>query len=116
MLLNINNDILNTALAAIMISGIAAGLLSGEVYIPYTALAVAGLVWYFVCRWEMPRPVVEYVVLVACMLLAVSTYADTKHILTSPNIASVACMMAGLVGLGVVLRWAVSHTPPTLRV
>ena len=115
MVLNINS-ILNTTLAGIMMSGIAVGLLSGETYIPHTALAVAGLVWYFVCRWEMPRPVVGYVVLVACILLAVSTYVDMKHILTSPNITGVMCMIGGLVGLGVVLRWAVSRTPPVLRV
>lgn len=109
MQLNVDTGITGTVLAGIMAAGIVAGLLAETAYVPYTALAACGLVWYFLCRRTAPRPVIGYAVLGACILLAVSAYSDTKHIIHQPDMAGVACMVAGLTGLVVVSRWAVSR-------
>ena len=109
--MNVDTNIIDTALAGVMAAGIVMGLLAGMAYVPYMALAVSGLVWYFLCRRTVPRLAVGYVVLGACALLAVSTYNDAKHIIYQPDVVGVVCMAAGLTGLVVVFRWAVSRVP-----
>ena len=109
MLLNIDKGVPSTVLACVMVAGVAAALLAGSPYVPYMVLSIAGLVWWAVCRGEAPGPVVWYVVLGACVVLAVATYADMKQILLDPDITGVLCMVAGLTGLAVVSRWALSR-------
>lgn len=105
--------------AGMMAAGLVSGLLAEAAYVPYMALAAVGLVICLVCRQEAPQPTTGYVVLGACVLLGISTYADAKQILSNPDIVGVVCMVAGMVGLAVVARWAVSrtlHAPPMTRV
>ena len=113
--MNIYNGIPGVALVGTMAAGVVAGLVAGTAYVPYTALAVAGLVWYAMCRREAPRVAVGYAVLGACVLLAVAAYGDMKQTLLEPDITGVVCTAGGLVGLAVVVRWTVSHVPPVLR-
>lgn len=113
--MNIYDGVLGIALVVTMAAGIVAGLMAETAYVPHMALAASGLVWYALCRREAPQTAIRYVVLGACILLAIATYGDTKRILASPDAVGVACMVGGLVGLAVVLRWVVPRVPPVLR-